>query len=121
MNRVNNENFFNPLGTVMSSNDNGPCLVFELMNFKNTVVYPSEDIVLEIAAKCIEGVGADGENPLLVKGGKQHREQIEEIIRRDSLASMFEEDMELLWKLRSIFFVFVLWFSFCTVCIENST
>lgn len=95
----NSQNFLNPLGTVASSgNENGPCIVIEFMNFVHTVVYPSDDFIFEIAAK---SVASRDNHPFLVKGGKQHRQKIEEIIKRDSLASMFEEDKELLWKLRA--------------------
>ena len=92
--------FLNPLGTVMNSNETGPCLAFELEKYGNKVVkYPSEDKVLEKAAQVVEW-NSEGEHILLVKGGKQHKEQIQEIINRDSLAYMYEEDKELLWKLR---------------------
>ena len=94
------QNLLNPLGTVASSgNENGPCIVIEFMKFAHTVAYPSDDIVFEIAAKSVAGRDAS-KHPYLVKGGKQHRMQIEEIIKKDSLASMFEEDKELLWLLR---------------------
>jgi len=101
---------FNPLGTVINSNESGPCLAFELDKVNNRnggmILYPSEDIVFETAARVIEGSQDGDDNVLLVKGGKQHKEQMEDIIKRDSLASMYEEDKELLWKLR--YFIFYL-------------
>lgn len=91
--------FFNPLGTVINSNESGPCLAFELTKHENgQIVYPSEEDVFATAAKVVQA--NDGDNVLLVKGGKQHREQIEDIIKRDSLETMVEQDKELLWKLR---------------------
>ena len=91
--------FFNPLGTVINSNESGPCLAFELTKHENSqIVYPSEEDVFATAAKVVQA--NDGDNVLLVKGGKQHREQIEDIVKRDSLETMVEQDKELLWKLR---------------------
>ena len=93
--------FFNPLGTVMNSNESGPCLFFELTRHENSqIVYPSEEDVFATAAKVVQA--NDGDNVLLVKGGKQHREQIEDIVKRDSLETMVEQDKELLWKLRFV-------------------
>ena len=102
---------FNPLGTVINSIESGPCLAFEIDNKTNNrsgdmVLYPSEDIVFETAAKVIQGSPDGDDNVLLVKGGKRHKEQMEDIIKRDSLASMFEEDKELLWKLRYVYLSF---------------
>ena len=47
---------FNPLGTVMNSNESGPCLAFELTKHDNSrpVVYPSEEDVFEKAANDIK-------------------------------------------------------------------
>ena len=85
----------------MNSNESGPCLFFELTKHENSqIVYPSEEDVFATAAKVVQA--NDGDNVLLVKGGKQHREQIEDIVKRDSLETMVEQDKELLWKLRFV-------------------
>ena len=95
-------NLLNPLGTVATSgNEKGPCVHIEFMKFAHTIKYPDDDFVFEIAAKSVSSLDPS-KNPYLVKGGKQHRKQIEEIIRKDALMTMFEGDKELLWKLRFI-------------------
>jgi len=91
----------NPLGTVLSHSgqENGPCLLIEFTKFAEPVSYPPDDKIFELAAKEIEH--GPGGNPLTVKGSKQHMASIDDIIKRDMLLPMFEQDKELLWVLRA--------------------
>ncbi|XP_065644549.1 phosphatidylinositol 4,5-bisphosphate 3-kinase catalytic subunit beta isoform isoform X2 [Hydra vulgaris] len=98
-----NQNFLNPLGTVASSGDeNGACLIIKLTEFAHPVVYPSEEKIIQYAADKIkaEQVNGDQPHPYLRRGGKLHRQQIEEVIQRDTLLPMFEKEKELMWLLR---------------------
>lgn len=92
----------NPLGTVAtSSNENGPCIYIDLMNFAHTVRYPQDEIIFEAAASCVKSQTENfSNNPLLARGSRRHRMQIEEIIKKDALSSMSDDDKDLLWTLR---------------------
>ena len=94
------QSFLNPLGTVASSgNEIGPCLIIKLTEFAHPVVYPSEEKVLEYAADMIKTDDPQA-HPYLRRGGKLHRQQIEEVIQRDTLSPMYEKEKELMWLLR---------------------
>ena len=71
------------------------------MNFAHTVRYPQDEIIFEAAASCVKSQTENfSNNPLLARGSRRHRMQIEEIIKKDALSSMSDDDKDLLWTLR---------------------
>lgn len=88
----------NPLGTVASSeNEGGPCIVINCMKFSNQVAYPMEEEIIELA-QCA-AARASVQNPT---ASRQQLSHIEEIIKKDILASLFDEEKELLWQFRNV-------------------
>ena len=99
----NSKFFAHPLRTVSqnkneSGNESGAAIGVEFMKFEHPVIYPTDAKVYEMAAKSIEGKD-NTSNPFHTRGGKLLK-QVEEIIRRDTLADLLEEEKELLWLLR---------------------
>ena len=71
------------------------------MNFAHTVRYPQDETIFELAACCVKSMTDNlSNNPLLARGSSRHRMQIEEIIKKDALSSMSDDDKDLLWTLR---------------------
>eukprot|EP00794_Sanderia_malayensis_P015189 gene15189-16756_t len=90
-----------PLGTVVSNSnqESSPCLLFDFTKFAEPVSYPTDDKILELAATTVQS--RNGLNDLMTKGNKEHKKLIKEIIGRDPLLPIIEQDKELLWFLRA--------------------
>ena len=87
----------NPLFTVAcSGNENGPCIIIDCIKFICPVSYPNEDEILSkaVSTACLF------QSPYTTSTSKSLVSRMEEIIKKDSLASLFEEEKELLWHLR---------------------
>ena len=92
----NDDYFLNPVGTVASSeNENGPCIVIDTMRFANTVSYPPVDDIYKVAINTSSHDQAENYKP-----NDQEIFELQEVISKDSLASLYDEEKELLWKLR---------------------
>ena len=96
--------FFNPLGAVSAiagSESKGLCIVLDFMKFAHTVVYPTEPYVLECA------MNHPDRNVVRTqfRGSSwgDWQPQVEELISRDALYELYDEDKELLWEWRYIF------------------
>jgi hypothetical protein len=91
--------FFNPLGavsTIAGNEAKGLCIVIDFMKFAHTVLYPQDDYIVKCALQkpVLETTHYSG------RTWEHWQPQIEEIIQRDVLFDMFEEDKELLWQWR---------------------
>lgn len=97
--------FDHPFRTVSQNNENenGAAIGVEFMKFEHPVEYPTDEEVHAMAAKVIWG--KDGaSNPYHTSGGKLLA-LVEEIVKKDTLADLLEEEKELLWLLR-----YVIWY-----------
>ncbi|XP_013776261.1 phosphatidylinositol 4,5-bisphosphate 3-kinase catalytic subunit alpha isoform-like [Limulus polyphemus] len=106
------DELLNPLGSSGSNpNKDSPCLEIEFDRFSNTVVFPSMDQVEEYA----KFVSKLDRNNDIQKGSsftkvsdfgtdlitQADQEQLKDVILRDPLSEISEQEKELLWKLRN--------------------
>ncbi|XP_041378103.1 phosphatidylinositol 4,5-bisphosphate 3-kinase catalytic subunit beta isoform-like isoform X2 [Gigantopelta aegis] len=71
---------------------------FPDFNIKQHITYPAFDKVLEFAAQNMEPSGAPGSANM--KASKSHIEQLRQMVIKDPLTPLFEQEKEFIWMLR---------------------
>lgn len=102
--------FFNPLGAVSAiagSESKGLCIVLDFMKFAHTVVYPTEAYVLECAMKHPERNVVTKQ--FRGRSWESWQRQVEELISRDALFDLYDDDKELLWEWRYELYVCIIY------------
>lgn len=92
------DELLNPLGTTGSNpNKDSPCLEIEFDRFSNTVIFPSIEEIEEYASY-IKKMSKNEEQKQVTKS---ELEQLKELILRDPLSEISEQEKELLWQMRT--------------------
>ncbi|XP_054919880.2 phosphatidylinositol 4,5-bisphosphate 3-kinase catalytic subunit alpha isoform-like [Dermacentor andersoni] len=93
------DELLNPLGSTGSNpNREAPCLVIELDRFSGQVVFPSMEQIEEYASfvSPLESTGEESPE----NWTDNDKDQIHEIIKRDPLSEISEQEKMLLWRMR---------------------
>ncbi|KAH8038387.1 hypothetical protein HPB51_001501 [Rhipicephalus microplus] len=93
------DELLNPLGSTGSNpNREAPCLVIELDRFSGQVVFPTMEQIEEYASfvSPLESMGEESPE----NWTENDKDQIHEIIKRDPLSEILEQEKMLLWRMR---------------------
>ncbi|GIY18285.1 hypothetical protein CDAR_473592 [Caerostris darwini] len=94
------DELLNPIDTTCSNpNRDSPCLVLEFERFSSTVVFPTM-LEIEEYANFVSKLEIQEENKRMPPEAPSEGEALKEIIERDPLSEISEQEKELLWRLR---------------------
>ncbi|PRD35280.1 UNVERIFIED_CONTAM: Pik3ca [Trichonephila clavipes] len=94
------DELLNPIDTTGSNpNRDSPCLVLEFERFSSTVVFPTMGEIEEYA-NFVSKIEVQEESKRMPSEAASEFETLKEIIERDPLSEISEQEKELLWRLR---------------------
>ncbi|XP_035240996.1 phosphatidylinositol 4,5-bisphosphate 3-kinase catalytic subunit beta isoform [Anguilla anguilla] len=94
------EEMLNPIGTIQTNpyTENATALHIQLPEYSSSpVVFPPFDKILEKAAEIARGSDS---LPMVGRGGKKFHIELKEIMERDPLSQLCENEKDLIWTLR---------------------
>ncbi|XP_064459270.1 phosphatidylinositol 4,5-bisphosphate 3-kinase catalytic subunit alpha isoform-like [Ornithodoros turicata] len=93
------DELLNPIGSIGSNpNREAPCLVIEIERFSGQVVFPTMEQIEEYVNSIIRLQSQTEKNP--ETWNESEKEQIHDVIKRDPLSEISEQEKMLLWKMR---------------------
>ncbi|GBL76286.1 Phosphatidylinositol 4,5-bisphosphate 3-kinase catalytic subunit alpha isoform [Araneus ventricosus] len=94
------DELLNPIDTTGSNpNRDSPCLVLEFERFSSTVVFPTMAEIEEYA-NFVSKLDVQEESKRMPSDAQSEFETLKEIIEKDPLSEISEQEKELLWRLR---------------------
>nr|XP_023700850.1 phosphatidylinositol 4,5-bisphosphate 3-kinase catalytic subunit beta isoform [Paramormyrops kingsleyae] len=94
------EEMLNPIGTIQTNpyTENATALHVQFPEYHAyPIVFPAFDKILEKAAEIARGSDC---MPMVGRGGKKFHSELKEIMERDPLSQLYENEKDLIWTLR---------------------